>query len=191
MHWEPNSSPNFGLTRVIFSTYSKIFCLSQVRFCLRGHSFSTYAIFGHFWPPPSPLYAIWRHCYYKLAFTAYSMDKPLPPPACVHTKCMPPTTHYMAPLWQSWKQNIQPLHSMQNWTWHPGAPDKLSQQEGLRNQYINQKSINQSICTHMQYIQITKILKRRQKTQMHQISFCCMKNLEINTSTSNKNMLWS
>ena len=114
------------------------------------------------------------------------MAKPLPPPACVHIKCMPPTTHYMAPLWQSWKQNIQPLHSMQNWTWHPGAPDKLSQQEGLRNQYINQKSINQSICTHMQYIQITKILKRRQKTQMHQISFCCMKNLEINTSTSNE-----
>ena len=44
----------------------------------------TYAIFGHFWPPPLPLYAIWRHCYYKLAFTVYAFCKHPLPPVCVH-----------------------------------------------------------------------------------------------------------
>ena len=40
--------------------------------------------------PPSPWYAIWRHCYYKLAFTTYSFGKPSFPPRCVRTKWMVP-----------------------------------------------------------------------------------------------------
>ena len=49
-----------------------------------------YAIFGHFLPPPLPQYAIWSHCYYKLAFTVYAFCKHPLPPACVRTKWKPP-----------------------------------------------------------------------------------------------------
>ena len=69
---------------LIFSLFCRLLSLGRIELVCTH-------ILGPFWPPPSPLHAKWRHCYYISLCTMHTFGQPPLPLCCVHTKSMAPS----------------------------------------------------------------------------------------------------